>query len=123
MRSVRWIAGAMIALGTTLAPDMARAQPAPAPPDSVPAARAVIDEEFDLDVDDQRIRLGRLEAVTEVGIGGPESGFAVRIGAVVLAEQVDLRLRGVRGHVRFHASLERLRRTIRAHRPTTTPTR
>lgn len=91
-------------------------------------ARATADEDFDLDITERRITERDFEAATDVSLGGDDGvdarGINLRVGVLARAEEMDVLLRNVRGHVRFRASLEpvlgRLRRATRAT-PATPP--
>jgi hypothetical protein len=63
------------------------------------------DEAFDLDIADRRIVERDFHAATDVEAGGREQGWNLRIGAAVTAREIDVRLRGIHGHVRFRGSL------------------
>lgn len=82
--------------------------------------RGEADENFDLDIAERRITEPNFFASTEVSAGDEAArGLALRIGVEVGAERIDVLLRNVRGHVRFHASLDALRRVLDARRATT----
>jgi hypothetical protein len=86
-----------------------------APDDDRPRSEA--DETFDLDVTERRIIERDLHAATDVEAGGPDQGWNLRIGASASARHVDIRLRGIRGHVRFRASLAPVLDPIRRRDP------
>jgi hypothetical protein len=84
---------------------------------SAPAATA--HEEFDLNIADRRITEDQFQASLEVQLRtGPseEEGLGVRVGALVGARRIDVRLRNVRGRVRFIASLARVEEVVNSHR-------
>jgi hypothetical protein len=68
-------------------------------------AAAAADESFNLDIPFRRTVEEDFQAATEVEAGGDSTGLRVRVGAFVRAERIELVLRGVRGFVRFRASL------------------
>jgi hypothetical protein len=114
-------AALLLALAAALAPAPAFTQPpeAPQPAEtggSAPSTSAR--EEFDLNIADRRITEEDFEASTAVEIrtGQGEEGLAVRVGALVGARRIDVRLRNVQGRVRFIASLERVQQVIDSHR-------
>jgi hypothetical protein len=77
------------------------------------------DEDFELNITDRRITEENFEASVAVEIRtgqSEEQGLAVRVGARVGARRIDVRLRNVRGHVRFVASLEEVQEVIDSHR-------
>jgi ribosomal protein S28E/S33 len=81
-------------------------------------------EDFDLNIAERHIRESDFHAATEVEAGGA-SGLNLRVGVMVRAEEIDVLLRNVQGHVRFRASLESILRLLdarRAARQTAAPT-
>ena len=85
------------------------------------AARGEADEDFDLNIVERRISEQDFFASTEVSAGAEAArGLALRVGVAVGAERIDVLLRNVRGHVRFRASLDALRRVLDARRPAPT---
>lgn len=85
---------------------------------SEPAA-VTADEDFELNITDRRITEERFEASVAVEIRtgqSEEQGLAVGVGARVGARRIDVRLRNVRGRVRFVASLEEVQEVIDSHR-------
>jgi hypothetical protein len=113
-------AALLLAFAAALAPAPAFAQPpeAPQPGTGGSAPSTSAREEFDLNIADRRITEENFEASTAVEIrtGQGEEGLAVRVGALVGARRIDVRLRNVRGRVRFIASLERVQQVIDSHR-------
>lgn len=68
------------------------------------------DRQFDLDITQRRITRADFRAGTAVQTGSDsEAGFSLRVGAMVMARRIDVVLRDVRGHVRFHGDLGRLK--------------
>jgi hypothetical protein len=101
----------------------ASAQDNPAPIlDTVPHAspantppRLSVNKDFNLNITDQRISQQNYKASTSIGGGDAnDRGISLRVGAVVRASQVDMRLQNINGKVHFHASLERLRQSLRS---------
>lgn len=80
-----------------------------------PTARTTADESFDLDIPLRRITEEKFHAATDITA---EAGNALclRVGAVASAETIELLLRGVRGSVRFRASLGPVLRLLDARR-------
>jgi hypothetical protein len=89
-----------------------RTQPV-APP--VAQSATDVNEDFDLNITQRRITEHDFFASTSVALGD-ESSPLVRIGVALGAQEIDVLLQGVRGHVRFHASLAQLTRIINARR-------
>lgn len=89
-----------------------RTQPV-APP--VAQAATNVDEDFDLNIIQRRITEHNFFASTSVALGDEPSPL-VRIGVALGAQEIDVLLQGVRGHVRFRASLEQITRIINARR-------
>lgn len=84
-------------------------------------ARGEADENFDLNIVERRITEPDFFASTEVSAGDEAArGLNLRVGVAVGAERIDVLLRNVRGHVRFRASLDALRRVLDARRAATT---
>lgn len=82
-------------------------------------ARGEADEDFDLNIVERRITEPDFFASTEVSAGDEAArGLSLRVGVAVGAERIDVLLRNVRGHVRFRASLDALRRVLDARRAT-----
>jgi hypothetical protein len=98
-----------------------RPRTTPPRPTPTPAANAQTqtnaDEDFDLNIDQKRITESSFFASTAVSAGDEQArGLRLLVGVAVGAEQIDVLLRNVRGHVRFHASLDQLLRVIDARR-------
>jgi hypothetical protein len=80
-------------------------------------ARGEADEDFELNIVERRITEPDFFASTEVSAGDATArGLNLRVGVAVGAERIDVLLRNVRGHVRFRASLDALRRVLDARR-------
>jgi hypothetical protein len=83
-----------------------------APPDAAAtqsANRTNADETFDLNITERRITERDFAASTSVEVGEETArGLLLRVGVGVGADEIDVLLRNVRGHVRFRASLERV---------------
>ncbi len=94
-----------------------RAQPVAAAPAQGPAQidQTNVDEDFELNIGERRITERDFFASTSVALG-EEQSLLVRIGVALSAQQIDVLLRNVRGHVRFRASLDQLRRVLDARR-------
>lgn len=93
---------------------------APATPAQTDGTTA--DEEFDLNIDRRRISEKDFHAETAVETDGAR-GLRLGVGVVLRASDIEVLLLGVRGHVRFRASLAPVLRLLEARRATTaTPT-
>ena len=82
-------------------------------------AQPTANEDFELNIVDRRITEESFEASLAVEIRlGPseEQGLTVHVGTGVEAQRIDVRLRNVRGRVRFVASLEEVQEVIDSHR-------
>ena len=78
-------------------------------------AQTNVDEDFDLNIDTRHIVEHDFFASTSVSFGDEQSPL-VRIGVALGAQEIDVQLRNVRGHVRFRASLDQITRLINARR-------
>lgn len=84
---------------------------------NAPQSRTNADESFELNISERRITEERLEASTQVELGGEdERGLNLKVGVAVGAERIVLVLRNVRGSVRFKASLDEVLRRIGGRR-------
>lgn len=86
---------------------------APAPPAQTDGTTA--DEEFDLNIDRRRINEKEFHAETAVETDGAR-GLRLGVGVAVRASDIEVLLLGVRGHVRFRASLAPVLRLLEARR-------
>lgn len=81
-------------------------------------AQADVNEDFELNIDERRITERDFFASTAIEAGEESArGLYLRVGVGVGASEIDVLLRNVRGRVRFHGSLEALRRVLDARRP------
>jgi hypothetical protein len=71
----------------------------------------VHDEQYRLNITEQRIDRGPYDAALEVGLKRPP----LRIGVAVSAAHFVALLRGVRGDVRFHGDLSRITAIVASH--------
>ncbi len=78
------------------------------------------DEDFDLNIGERRITEHDFFAATSVAIGD-ERVPLLRVGVALGAEDIDVLLRNVRGHVRFRASLARVQRVLDERRALAAP--
>ena len=69
-----------------------------------------IHEEFDLNIVERRITETNFERSLQARIDGENVCLLVGVGAE--GQRIDVTLRGVTGHVRFRASIERIRQRI-----------
>jgi hypothetical protein len=85
--------------------------------------RTSADETFELNIAERRITERNFEASTSVEAGEETArGLMLRVGVAVGAEEINVLLRNVRGHVRFRASLDRvLERLNMRHTPDAVP--
>ncbi|HEX8500850.1 MAG TPA: hypothetical protein VF659_09680 [Pyrinomonadaceae bacterium] len=90
--------------------------PAPAPAPAASQAGASADENFELNIDVRRISEADFHAETAVEAGGA-SGVRLRVGVALRASDIEVLLQGVRGRVRFRASLAPVLRLLDARRP------
>jgi hypothetical protein len=91
----------------------ADAQTAPAKPASQTVNQATANEDFELNIVQERITETNFARSTSVELSNNNrGGLRVEVGVGVRAEQVDILLRGIYGRVRFRASLESLRQRI-----------
>jgi hypothetical protein len=81
-------------------------------------SRTSADETFELNITERHITETGFEASTSVEAGEESArGLRLRVGVGVGADVIDVRLHGVRGHVRFRASLAPVLDRINARRP------
>ncbi len=99
------------------APTRAFAQTPSTPPTQ--ATRVDADEEFELNIDQRRISEKEFHAETAVETDGSH-GLQLGVGVALRASDIEVLLLGVRGHVRFRASLAPVLRLLEARRPAQT---
>lgn len=75
-------------------------------------AQETADEDFTLNITEERVTETNYERSTQVEVGDNKSGVSVRVGASVSAQTITLTLRGITGNVRFRASLEKVKQAI-----------
>lgn len=81
------------------------------------ANRTSADETFDLNITERRITERDFAASTSVEAGEETArGLTLRVGVAVGADEINVLLRNVRGHVRFRASLERVLERLNVRR-------
>lgn len=93
--------------------------PRATPPPSTAAAQPQTEanEDFELNIDQKRITEHDFFASTSIMAGEEQAkGLRLFVGVAVGAQEIDVLLRNVRGHVRFRASLDPLLRVIDARR-------
>lgn len=85
--------------------------------------RTNADETFELNITERRITERDFEASTSVEAGEETArGLMLRVGVAVGADEINVLLRGVRGQVRFRASLDRIVERLGVRRtPETVP--
>jgi hypothetical protein len=95
---------------------------APAPPQATQGSGTDADEEFDLNIDLRRISEKDFHAETAVETDGA-LGLQLGVGVALRANEIEVLLRNVRGHVRFRGSLAPVLRLFEGRRaaPTQTP--
>lgn len=80
-------------------------------------ARTSADETFELNIAERHIVEQNFSASTSVETGEESArGLRLRVGVGIGAEEIDVRLRNVRGSVRFRATLEPVLRLLDARR-------
>jgi hypothetical protein len=85
------------------------------PPQSSQPTSAQADEDFELNIDTRRINESDFHAETAVETDGTR-GLRLRVGVALRASDIEVLLLGVRGHVRFRASLAPVLRLLDARR-------
>ncbi|MBV9210134.1 MAG: hypothetical protein JOZ52_05870 [Acidobacteria bacterium] len=91
-----------------------------APNASTPSAetRTSADETFELNITERHITETGFEASTSVEAGEESArGLRLRIGVGIGADVIDVKLLGVRGRVRFRATLAPVLERINSRRP------
>lgn len=102
------IASSVIALSQTGSSANADSTSAPQAA-SEPQTRKSADETFELNITERRITERGFTASTAVEIGEETArGLLLRVGVDVGADEINVLLRNVRGHVRFRATLDRV---------------
>jgi hypothetical protein len=86
-----------------------------------PAQSATADEEFELNIEQRRISEKEFHAETAVETDGAR-GLQLGVGVALRASDIEALLSGVRGHVRFRASLAPVLRLLEARRAVSTQT-
>ena len=82
---------------------------APASADAQSDARTSADENIELNITERRITERDYQASTSVEAGEETArGLSLRVGVALSADEINVLLRNVRGHVRFRASLDRV---------------
>lgn len=94
---------------------------APAQPTQSTQAGASADEEFELNIEQRRISEKDFHAETAVETDGAH-GLRLGVGVVLRASDIEVLLSGVRGRVRFRASLAPVLRLLEARRAAPTQT-
>jgi hypothetical protein len=103
------------ASASAVAQTRAAETPATAPPQSSQTTAAQADEDFELNIDTRRIHESDFHAETAVETDGTR-GLLLRVGVALRASDIEVLLQGVRGHVRFRASLAPVLRLLEARR-------
>jgi hypothetical protein len=88
----------------------------PAPTQPTQVTRTDADEEFELNIDQRRIDEKDFHAETAVETDGSHV-LQLGVGVMLRASDIEVLLLGVRGHVRFRASLAPVLRLLEARRP------
>lgn len=102
-------------IGTPPAPPATSTAPPASSEQSGAAPRTSVDETFDLNITERRIVEHNFQASTAIEAGDENTnGVNLRIGVGVGAEEIDVLLRNVRGHVRFRGTLTRILERINA---------
>lgn len=95
--------------------------PAPATTPTTPQPGATADEDFELNIDVRRINERDFQAETAVDAGAAAAGLRLKVGVALGARDIDVLLQGVRGRVRFRASLAPVLRLLDARRGAPAP--
>ena len=112
---------AAAALASAQTPAGARPPRRAEPP--APQAGTVADENFDLNIAERHINEPDFHAETAVEAGDSVArGLNLRVGVAVRAEDIDLMLHNVQGHVRFRANLGPVLRLLDARHGSQTAT-
>lgn len=100
----------------------AQTQSTPATPSTPPtqASGTEADEEFELNIEQRRISEKQFHAETAVETDGAR-GLRLGVGVALRAGDIEAMLHGVRGHVRFRASLAPVLRLLEARRAAPPP--
>lgn len=86
-----------------------------APPERQTGTTA--NEDFDLNIAERRITESDFHAETAVEVGDEGArGVNLRVGVAVRANEIDVLLRNVQGHVRFRANLGQVLRLLDSRR-------
>jgi 5-enolpyruvylshikimate-3-phosphate synthase len=88
---------------------------------TAPQSGATADEDFELNIDVRRINERDFQAETAVEVGGAGAGLRLKVGVALGAQDIDVLLQGVRGRVRFRASLAPVLRLLDARRGAPAP--
>jgi hypothetical protein len=110
-------AGAVAAQSSTRA---RRPQSAAPPEQATKQTPTSADEDFDLNISERRITQHDFFDSTSVAVGDANAPL-VRIGVALSAQEIDVLLRNVHGHVRFRASLDPVLRVLDARRKAAPP--
>lgn len=78
--------------------------------------KATADENFTLNITEERTTETNYERSTAVAVGDKETNLTVRVGTTVSARTINITLRGVNANGRFRASLEKITRIIQDSR-------
>lgn len=111
----------LVAAASTYAGAQTRAGDVNAPAQSTPSTAADADEEFDLNIEQRRISEKDFHAATAVETDGTR-GLQLGVGVALRANDIEVLLLGVRGHVRFRANLAPVLRLLETRRGTSTQT-
>lgn len=113
----------LVASASVVVAAQTRAGESPAPATTPTAAHsgATADEDFELNIDVRRINERDFQAETAVEAGGATAGLRLKVGVALGAQDIDVLLQGVRGRVRFRASLAPLLRLLDARRGAPAP--
>lgn len=118
--AARLLQAAVVCIALAAATTRVGAQtPATSSPQPTQAANA--DEEFELNIEQRRIGEKEFHAETAVETDGAR-GLQLGVGVALRASDIEVLMRGVRGHVRFRASLAPVLRLLEVRRPAPTQT-
>jgi hypothetical protein len=104
---------AAIATAQERAPNRPQNQRPPGATANSTVGQTSADENFELNITEKRITEENFAASTAVEAGDESArGLRLRVGVGVGADNIEVLLRNVRGHVRFRGTLERVLKLI-----------
>ncbi|MDT7688066.1 MAG: hypothetical protein QOE46_825 [Acidobacteriota bacterium] len=110
----------LIATASALVSAQTHDRAVPAQPQSTQPAGSNADEDFELNIVMRHIVEGDFHAETAIETDGAR-GLQLKVGVVLGASEIDVLLRNVQGHVRFHGNLAPLLRLLDSRRGAAQP--